>query len=129
MESKEPFSTDPILSGLRSLLENEFPKTCPMCGRQYASLESFLLQTKGVSAGSGMMDYAVDASTPKLTVCRNCVCGSTLAAFCEDRRDTSPVGRRRRIRFDKLLELFKSRGISEDVARGELRAFLRGESI
>ncbi|MFY8215883.1 MAG: hypothetical protein ACOVMP_04700 [Chthoniobacterales bacterium] len=88
-----------------------------------------MIETKGVTMGSGIMDYHADEALPRLTVCRNCVCGSTLATFCSDRRDTSPEGQRRRMRFQNLLELFRSRGVSEDVARAELRAFVRGEPL
>lgn len=129
MEKSSAVLNDPLFEGLKALLENEFPKTCPSCGREYPTLDHFLLQTKGVTVGSGIMDYHADDQVPRLTVCRNCVCGSTLATFCSDRRDTSPAGQRRRLRFQGLLELFRSRGIEEDVARAELRAFVRGEPL
>jgi len=35
---------------------------------------------------------------------------------------------RRRVLFQSLLELFRKRGISESVARPEIRAFIRGEA-
>jgi len=90
-------------------------------------LDAFLVETMGVSTGSGIIDYHFDSGAPRLTLCRNCVCGSTLATFCSDRRDISPTGQRRRLRFQSLLELFRSRGINESLARAELRAFIRGE--
>jgi len=126
----EPSASDArLLEGFRVLLENEFPKKCPGCGREYVTLEEFLQATQSVNGGSGLMDYLSSEAVPRVAVCRNCSCGSTLATFCQDRRDNSPTGRRRRARFQRLLEMMKSRGVSEEVARAELIAFLRGEPV
>lgn len=126
MESGASDQSDPIFSGLRTLWESEFPKTCGKCGRHYASLDAFLNETASVATGSGIISYRAEAASATVTVCRNCVCGSTLAAQCQDRRDNSPEGKLRRERFQQLLELFVSRGVNESVARAELRIFLRG---
>jgi len=129
MENAENKDSTALYAGFQALLENEFPKKCPSCGRSYGSLESFLTATAQVRDGTGLMQYEDedDHLTPRVTVCRNCVCGSTLAAFCQDRRDLTEKGRRRRERFQQLLELFKGRGVREEVARAELIAFLRGD--
>lgn len=131
MENAENKDSTALYVGFQALLENEFPKRCSSCGRSYSSLESFLTATAQVREGTGLMQYEGEDPnpTPRVTVCRNCVCGSTLATFCQDRRDLTEAGRRRRERFQQLLELFKSRGVREDVARAELTAFLRGDDF
>jgi hypothetical protein len=127
MENAANKDSSALYAGFQALLANEFPKTCASCGRSYGSLEIFLSATNQVQQGTGLMQYEESEATPRVAVCRNCVCGSTLATFCQDRRDLSEAGRRRRERFKQLLDLFKSRGVREDVARAELITFLRGD--
>lgn len=122
------FSSDPqIYEGLLALLQNEFPKTCPSCGRVYPTLESFVDETRMVARGTGLMGYDTGYRFQQVAMMRNCACGSTMATFCCDRRDVSEAGVRRRALFENLMGQLRSRGIDALVARGQLLAFLRGE--
>ena len=116
-----------IYEGLLALLQNEFPKACPKCRRVYPTLESFVDETAAVASGTGLMGYDIGAPAQQVAMMRNCACGSTMATFCCDRRDTTESGARRRAMFDKLLADLQMRGVDALAARSELLAFLRGE--
>lgn len=116
-----------IYEGLLALLQNEFPKVCPKCGQTYPTLESFVDETAPVKSGSGLMSYDTGSQLHQVTMMRNCRCGSTMATFCSDRRDTSDSGMRRRAMFETLLAALQDRGIDALTARGHLLSYLRGE--
>lgn len=116
-----------IYEGLLALLQNEFPKTCPKCKRVYVTLEAFVDDTAAVSSGTGLMGYDTGSRLQQVAMMRNCVCGSTMATFCCDRRDQSEAGTRRRAMFDNLLGELQTRGVDAITARAQLLAFLRGE--
>jgi hypothetical protein len=116
-----------LYEGLLALLQNEFPKTCPKCRRVYPTLESFVDETQAVQSGTGLMGYDMGHHVQHVAMMRNCVCGSTMATFCCDRRDCSEAGLRRRAMFEKLLEDLQAKGIDAITARTQLLAFLRGE--
>ncbi|MDD5199745.1 MAG: hypothetical protein PHC88_08065 [Terrimicrobiaceae bacterium] len=124
-----PPGPDPTsYEGLLALLQNEFPKVCPSCGREYPTLENFVDETQPVNQGTGLMGYDLgDGDHQQVAMLRNCACGSTMATFCSDRRDGSEGGMRRRAAFENLLDDLESQGIDALVARDELLAFLRGE--
>lgn len=71
------------------------------------------------------MDF--DKSNAAIGVFRNCICGSTMLANFQDRRDLSERGNERRKQFDKLLQALIDHGVSKDEGRAELRALLRGK--
>ncbi len=121
------FPDSTIYEGLLALLQNEFPKTCPNCARTYPTLESFVDETAAVSRGTGLMGYDTGYRFQQVAMMRNCVCGSTMATFCCDRRDVSEAGLRRRAMFENLMSQLQARGIDALVARDQLLAFLRGE--
>ncbi len=117
-----------IYEGLLAMLETEYPKTCPRCGTVYPSLEAFIDRTNPVSGGgTGLMGYDTGDTMQQVAMYRNCVCGSTIATFCNDRRDTSPAGARRRVMFDQLLTQLQANGVAASTARLELLKFLRGQ--
>ena len=118
-----------IYEGLLALLQNEFPKICSKCGRTYPTLEAFVDETLPVQTGTGLMGYDTDGASrfQQVAMMRNCSCGSTMATFCNDRRDCSEVGIQRREMFDNLLRDLQARGIDAITARGQLLAVLRGE--
>lgn len=116
-----------IYEGLLALLQNEFPKTCPKCGRVFPTLESFVDETAVVPDGTGLMGYDTGYRFQQVAMVRNCSCGTSMATFCCDRRDCSENGMRRRAMFDGLLQQLQSRGIDAVLAREQLLAFLRGE--
>jgi hypothetical protein len=116
-----------IYEGLLALLQNEFPKTCQKCAKVYPSLESFVDGTSPVQSGTGLMGYDTGYQFQQVAMMRNCICGSTMATFCCDRRDYSEGGLRRRAMFDNLLLELQAQGVMPQTAREELLAFLRGE--
>ncbi len=121
-------STNSIYEGLLAMLETEYPKTCPRCNNVYEDLEAFIDRTNPVSGGgTGLMGYDTGDTMQQVAMYRNCVCGSTIATFCSDRRDTTPAGARRRMMFDQLLTQLQENGVEAPVARTELLKFLRGQ--
>lgn len=123
----DPSFDSSVYEGLLALLQNEFPKTCPRCRKVYPVLESFVDETLPVMTGTGLMGYDVGASEQSVAMMRNCVCGSTMATFCCDRRDTTDGGLRRRAMFEGLLNQLQTNGVDALDARDQLLAFLRGE--
>lgn len=120
---------DPTLfAGLTALAESSFPKRCNNCGRSYPDVASFIAQTRGIEGHSGLKAARGDAGESMVELYRNCVCGSTLLDFFNDRRDLTDEGATRRARFGELLLYLESRGISQHLARLELLKVLNGES-
>ncbi len=115
-----------IYEGLLTLIENEYPKTCPKCGRVYPNIAAFIEATTAVDDGSGLMGYETPPAGQQVAIFRNCACGSTIATFCSDRRDTSDKGAHRRNVFARLQADLQERGIAPPRAREELLAFIRG---
>ncbi len=116
-----------LYTGLETLTADAFPKTCPCCGRTFATAEDFLYrETSCVPLKSGLRAANGAQQQPVVELFRNCPCGSTLLATFRERRDRSPAGRRRRARFGRLLAILERAGIDRDSARRELLALLRG---
>lgn len=119
---------DPTLfAGLTALAESSFPKRCNNCGRSYPDVDSFIAQTRGIEGHSGLKAARDDAGESMVELYRNCVCGSTLLDFFNDRRDLTDEGAVRRARFGELMIYLESRGIPQHLARLELLKVLSGE--
>ncbi|HYD79210.1 MAG TPA: hypothetical protein VEC06_05330 [Paucimonas sp.] len=117
-----------LLAGLRALAESAFPKRCANCGREFASVEQFINETRQVRQGvSGLKQGLDDDDKAIVEVFRNCPCGSTLMDVFRDRRDPSAAGMRRREKFAELVELLRTKGVASDVAHAELKKVLHGE--
>ena len=116
-----------LYAGLRAFSNQSFPKRCTRCGRQFETVEDFLLETEGVPHTSGLREGIDDDDQRVVELFRNCPCGSTLMELFGDRRDLSPTGIERRARFNQLLNLLTGDGVEPAVARQELRKVLRGE--
>ncbi len=133
--SSSPPSTNSLYQGLRAIWDTEFPKTCPKCGRVYGSFEEYLVDTLPLDHSSGLMGYSIHEPQEQVGLFRNCACGTTIMAFCHDRRDVSAAGHKRRELFGQLMQRLVHHGASAQEARrrllGELRkapdveAFLR----
>jgi hypothetical protein len=113
-----------IYSSLTALWNTEFPKTCPSCGRIYEDITSFRAGTASPPGGSGLIDYEL-AGQHQVNLLRNCSCGSTLSIACDDRRNHSPAGEKRRELFGGLLALLVTKGLDEEEARRRLKIALR----
>lgn len=120
-----PLPADSLYRGLRAIWDTEFPKTCPKCGRVYASFEEYLFDTVPLAQCSGLMGYDIGENGQQVGLFRNCACGTTILAFCHDRRDLSEAGNRRRELFGELLDRLVDTGLSAQVARLRLLKALR----
>ena len=115
-----------LYQGLRAIWDTEFPKSCPKCGRVYYSFEEYLVDTLPLQSSSGLMGYNIGDPGQQVGLFRNCDCGTTIMAFCHDRRDLSEAGLKRRRLFGELMDrLVVDGGISAQEAREKLLAALR----
>jgi hypothetical protein len=120
---------DQLFSGLKSLAESSFPKTCAGCGRTYQTPEEFLLETAQVRAThAGLKETVEDDGLRCVEVFRNCPCGSTLMDLFSNRRDPSEESTEHRNRFEALIEFLMLNGLDHDTARTELLKVTRGEN-
>jgi hypothetical protein len=77
---------DEVIHQMRAHLESLFPKACPSCDRQYATLREFLLITKPCGPA---MPYDAEIGDWKplnplgTMTYANCPCGTTLALSSE----------------------------------------------
>ncbi|MCW9050961.1 MAG: oxidoreductase [Motiliproteus sp.] len=124
-DSKEPL--DEIFMGLRALSEASFPKKCNHCGTVYNSADEFIFATQAILGRSGLKASVDDDGEALVELYRNCHCGSTLMDFFSERRDRSEAGLQRRDKFSRLLVLLADKGLSSEVARRELKQWMRGE--
>jgi hypothetical protein len=111
-----------LMQGLQALADTSFPKKCANCGREYQSVEEYILETEGLEKGIKAVE---DEGEYFLEMYRNCVCGSTLMDFFQDRRDVSERGLKRRAAFGKVLDALVERGFERDIVRQELLKLLR----
>lgn len=117
-----------IFKGLEELGESAFPKTCSSCGKIYATFQEYLDETQSINTSkSGLKQGYDDNDAAIIELYRNCVCGSTLMNFFQDRRDNSEHGNLRRERFEKLLCYLVEQGIPHQTARIECLKVLYGE--
>jgi hypothetical protein len=124
-KSQMPLSTSSLYQGLKAIWDTEFPKTCPKCGRVYGSFEEYLMDTQGLPHSSGLMGYDIGDPGQQVGLFRNCGCGTTIMAFCHDRRDLSENGNKRRQLFGELMNRLVDTGISALEARQRLLKALR----
>jgi len=120
-----PLSHESFYRGLRSIWNTEFPKKCPKCGRVYESFDEYLMDTVALPQSSGLMGYETDEPGQQVGLFRNCPCGTTILAFCHDRRDMSAAGDQRRAMFGELLDRLVETGLAAHVARERLLVALR----
>jgi len=123
--SSSSISTSSLYQGLRAIWDTEFPKTCPKCGRVYVSFEEYLVDTLPLEFSSGLMGYAIHEPEEQVGLFRNCACGTTIMAFCHDRRDVSEAGLMRRQLFGQLLQRLVDHGATVEEARRRLLEELR----
>jgi hypothetical protein len=75
-----------VIRAVRQYVEGLFPRSCPTCGRHFATLRDYILATKPIGPA---LSYDVelgdwDTQQPLgVIACANCPCGSTLAVTTE----------------------------------------------
>ncbi len=117
-----------LFAGLTELSKMAFPKRCANCGQLYQNVEEYVQLTHDVSGQTGLKaSLDDDQETVILELFRNCVCGSTLLDFFNNRRDVSEGGVKRREAFEKLHEWLVSHGETSAYARAEILKILKGE--
>jgi len=121
-QAKPPMS----LVGLRSAVDNNFPKTCRNCGRIYQNVDDFILDTALTMQGGGLKQGFTDEEQAIVELLRNCQCGSTLISPFYSRRSSSDLASECRHQFDKLVSQMAVSGKKPDVAREELRQVITG---
>lgn len=114
-----------IFDGLKALHAETFPKVCGKCGAVFHSTEDYIRKTRRLLGGGLKRDLDKDLNFVQLY--RNCRCGSTLLVLFSDRRDDSEPGRRRREKFQRVLDQLVARGWDRQIAREEVHKFLIGE--
>lgn len=124
-DSQSPLTADSLYQGLRAIWDTEFPKTCPKCQRVYGSFEEYLVDTLPLEHSSGLMGYSIRDPEQQVGLFRNCECGTTIMAFCHDRRDISEAGNKRRELFGELMNRLIDHGASAEEARRRLLEELR----
>lgn len=87
------------------------------------------MDTGALSHSTGLMGYDIGGIGQQVGLFRNCVCGTTIMAFCHDRRDSSPAGDKRRALFGELMNRLVDTGTSAEDARLRLLEALRSEPV
>ena len=80
-------------------IRTSFPKKCSKCGKVFVNMEAFNRDTDKLPRGRDEVCYVINREV-KIYKFRNCPspCHSTLVTVCDERRDTSFNGRKRRQR-------------------------------
>lgn len=121
-------TNDSLFEGLVALAGSAFPKVCQSCGQRYETAEDYIAKTKTVGqSASGLKHAEEDDGLYIVELFRNCVCGSTMLEFFNDRRDTSERGLKRREIFGQLLDKLMAAGMDRATAHAELIKVLRGK--
>ena len=118
-----------LVRGLKALAETTFPKRCRCCNRVFNDVADYVMQTEAMPNGRRSLKQSLDDDGKVIVdLFRNCPCGSTLMDSFGNRRDTTPQGEARRLRFDELMDYLVGRGLATSSARQELLKVLRGEA-
>ena len=119
----KPAPTPAPYEGLSVRSADVFPLVCTRCQRRFTEINDFISRTTPIFQSSGLMEREEPAGTFVLLL-RNCLCGTSLALRCHDRRNQSENGRGRRNRYDALVNLLVEVGYDSDKASLESRRLL-----
>lgn len=113
--------TSGVYTGLQTLTDASFPKTCTNCGQVFQNLDEFISATQSLERyDSGLKQSSDVESDPVLELLRNCSCGAMMIELFNNRRDMSEAGEQRRKEFDKSLARLIKAGIDKEKARAKL---------
>ncbi|HYD83253.1 MAG TPA: hypothetical protein VEA63_04360 [Opitutus sp.] len=118
-------STHNSYDGLSVRSLDVFPLTCERCQRRFTSLKDFVARTTPIFRSTGLMERDDPVIGSFVLLLRNCLCGTSLALRCNDRRDHSPDGRARRSQFDELVRLLTDAGVDSEEANSAARRALQ----
>jgi len=114
--------------GLQALPAVQFPITCSRCQRRFTDIHDFVARTTPIFQSTGLMEREDPPSGSFVLLLRNCLCGTSLALRCQDRRNHSELGELRRQRYDTLVNLLVEVGVDAEGAREQVRRLLREAS-
>ncbi len=106
-----------------------FPLNCTRCQRRFTDLHDFISRTTPIFHSSGLMERDNANAGTVVLLLRNCLCGTSLALRCRDRRSHSDRGIARRSRFDTLVALLVEVGVEPETARAEIRRLLQATEV
>lgn len=122
----DPDPADGIYAGLRTVTDNQFPRSCERCGTVFQDLQELIGKTSSFGDSSGLEDPELQNPGP-VRLARVCRCDAMIVVLCSNRRDLSPQGAARRRLFDEILAKLLAQGVPEAMARSELRRMLHGQ--
>lgn len=117
-------STPTPYAGLQVRSAELFPLTCSRCQRRFVDVHDFIGRTTPIFHSSGLMEREDPGTGTFVLLMRNCLCGTSLALNCQDRRNRTDQGVLRRKRYDTLVSLLIEVGVDAEQARGEVRRLL-----
>lgn len=124
-----PLGTTPEpYDGLKVRSADFFPLLCTKCQRRFTQINDFIARTTPIFHSSGLMAREDEAGAFVLLL-RNCLCGSSLALKCADRRIVTERGTLRRNRFDTLVGLLIEIGVTPEQAQIEVRRLLQATEV
>lgn len=129
MDDDTPVSTPPPYEGLVVRSNDIFPLVCPRCQRRFTQIHDFISRTTPIFQSSGLLEREDSDTGTFVLLLRNCLCGTSLALRCHDRRNRSELGQLRRDRFDTLVNLLVEVGVETEHARFEVRRLLHTAKI
>ncbi len=126
---ESPASTPAPYEGLAVRSNDIFPLVCPRCQRRFVQIHDFLSRTTPIFQSSGLMEREDPETGLFVLLLRNCLCGTSLALRCQDRRNQSESGRLRRDRFGTLVSMLVEVGVESDRAQLEVRRLLHSTKV
>ncbi|ACB74858.1 hypothetical protein [Opitutus terrae] len=123
-----PGSIPSPYEGLQVTAGELFPLTCPHCQRRFGDVKDYLSRTTPIFYSSGLMQQEQPGSGTFVLLVRNCLCGTSLALRCQDRRSRSEDAQRRRQQFNLLVGLLREAGVDAEAAQAEVRRLLQART-
>ena len=124
-----PGSIPTPYEGLQVKSAEIFPLVCTRCQRRFTDLKDYIARTTPMFHSSGLMEREDAQGENFVLLLRTCLCGSSVALRCTDRRDRSEAGQRRRSRFNTLVALLLESGTELEEAQQEVRRLLNSGSV
>lgn len=116
-------------AGLQVHSADLFPYSCTKCQRRFTDLPDFISRTTPIFHSTGLMERSDPAAGTVVLLLRNCLCGTSLALRCRDRRNPSENGQLRRRRFNTLVGLLVEVGVEPEHAQADIRRLLHATEV
>jgi|GEM_PF-2461011 hypothetical protein len=129
MDDDTHVSTPAPYEGLAVRSNDIFPLVCPRCQRRFTQIHDFISRTTPIFQSSGLLEREDPETGTFVLLLRNCLCGTSLALRCHDRRNRTERGKLRRDRFGTLVNLLVEVGVEAERAQLEVRRLLHSAKI